>query len=370
MRFCFTIVITLLATLVATADAATVRLRTTATVSDNIVRLGDVADVSASDADSAWRLEHASLMPAPRVGAKVRLSMEFIQRRLAAHRFTAATIDFLGSSVVLIERTAPATSTAGQSAQPLALASFNVARESKAAEDAKSSRRPAWKLHSTQERRAAEEIVRRIVSDYLVRNAPEWGNPTIQPELISYDVGPIVETGPQLVIQSGELITDGLYRIGLRDAEDTGSESVVTVRVRITLKPRVWGAHQTLSDGDVITKNDLVLVEAEHKDNGTTEADDLIGMQVRKTVGTGDPILLSNVEPAILVKRSDIVEVQAVVGGIRLTKYFKAQRNGVKGDMIPLEDLDDRGVTITARVTGQRTADASRPAPRPTVSNR
>lgn len=362
-----------------TNQAAVVRVRSSALVSGQIVRLGDVADVTARDADEQRRLESVTLGLVPAAGTKTRLSMQKIQSRVTTHGYTPAMVEYRGNSAVLIER-----SSAASTPSTVQSANLTASGKSSNGKPAELSPQHSWRLYSTAERRNAETIVRQVVTAHLARTKPEWGHPVVQPELMSTEIDPILQAGEQrLSIHSGELIDRGpgdrghsrpgkpvkgeLFLIALADSGNATPGPVVEVRVRVQLKPRVLGAKHDIPSGHVITTNDLMLVEVDHADHGTDAQDFklLVGMKAGQRIEAGDPIKERLLKPVILVKRGDITQVEVSGGGIRVTKIFKAMGSGKLGDVITFQDVLNRRDVVSAQITGTKTAEILRPQTRP-----
>lgn len=337
--------------LAATGNADVVRLHATATVDGNVIYLDDVATLSMSDSTIQLRMADIVLAPAPIPGGRTRLRVEQIQSRLAAHGFTTATIDYQGSSLVLVER---------RRARPTPKVKLVAHEAPPSVTSAVPHRRPT---PTSVNRRQAETLVRTIVADYLAANAPDWGNPLIEPTLLNADVDPVNIAGRQLTIQSGRQLRNGYFELSLTDEPGAAVVPIVTVRVRIRVRPRVYAARLEIAKGQTIRQSDLKLVEVDDAANGLTSADAIVGLKAKRSIKAGTPILETQVEAETLINRNDVVSVHAGSGGIRIVRQFKALESGALGDVITFQLPSDRTVTVSAQVTGSQTAEviATRP---------
>ncbi len=71
-----------------------------------------------------------------------------------------------------------------------------------------------------------------------------------------------------------------------------------------------------------------------------TEASGVTGLVAKKTIMAGQTIHERHVEPPVLVKRRQLVTVEAGRGAVRVTMQAKAQEDGRAGDLIELENLE------------------------------
>lgn len=333
--------------MVSVCQAETIRLRAKALVTGNVVHLGDIATVTAIDTETQWKLEDIEVAPAPEPGSQDHLGVDQIQRRVAAHGFTTATVDYVGSRLVTVERRK------SRDDSPVRRASTESGDKEKAEAKTAVYRRS---FPQSRQRRQAEDIVRAVVGDYLAKHAPEWGRPRIEPTLFEADIEPINLAGHQLVIQSGIQLRKDVFQLALTDEPGLPVQPIVSVRVSIHRRPLVIGARHDIPAGHIIHGSDLEIIEVDDQREGITSAESLIGMKAKRNIAAGQPVVAELVEKAMLVKNGDTVSVSVGIRGIRLSKQFKAIESGAMGDAITVQDFEDRDVKLSVMVTGPRTA--------------
>lgn len=137
------------------------------------------------------------------------------------------------------------------------------------------------------------------------------------------------------------------------------NESVVvqgTVRVGVLLHREVAIARANLTRNVPIMDDDLT-VEMQWVAPSVNAAaiTDIIGSVPRSGIRTGDIISVKQIQPAILVKRGDLVAVDSFKGGIVVRANLRAKTDGRMGEDVILQAPSGKG-EVTARVTGPSTA--------------
>lgn len=383
MTFRFThLILTLGAAIICSttvAEAAIVRLHRAVTLDKGLVRLGDVADVHADSESLATSIRAATLGPAPIPGNRTRFTLNQVRSRLNSRRIELGMIEFQGSSSVTVTRRKHLTRTSQSSGARLATQDESRPKNGKAiirtqsASESKPTVRTVAAIRevSTADMRLAESIVHDLVRDYLERWAPEWGNPFIRP-LLSTDVVPMILSarGGNLKIVEGKVLNEDHFLLTLAvpppkttaESSKVGPTTVaddpgqVRVRVRVARRPKVLAARHSISPGQLIRATDLEWIEVDDERNGTSDPDELIGMEARRFFRAGDAIRVESVRPVKLVERGQLVKVTSVVGSVRVTGTYQARKAGVKNEMIELRSLDGER-SILARVTGMSQAE-------------
>lgn len=364
------------------AHAAIVRLRSSATVDNGLIHLGDVADVFADNDLAAAELRQITLSTSPIHGNSTRLKLDQIRSRLSKFDIEVGGLEFQGSSIVLVTRRGKLqTSAVASTRTTLAGASDRVAaprpfRKTDLDRHKTTSLRTISNLRdiSTADIRLADSVIHDLVRDYLTDWAPDWGTPIIRPLLAVATVPTILSArSGNLKIVDGKQVSDDVFLLTvavptdeLNSATDTSVAAVeatpvvknVQVRVRLTRRPKVLAARRSISSGQVIREADLEWREVDDLRNGTSEPETLVGMEARRTIRQGDFVKLSSVKPPTLIKRDDVVEVAVTFGNIEVIRTMKARSDGILHDVIQLVPLDGPNKdTLAARVTGKRQAE-------------
>jgi len=124
-----------------------------------------------------------------------------------------------------------------------------------------------------------------------------------------------------------------------------------TAKVRVEQKLTVAGATRALHRGDLVTK-EVIFSESRWTTPGerlATEAG-ILGSVVKNRIQPGELFLESDVEPAILVKRGDIVNVACLAGSIVMNTKARALANASENEVIEFAPLRNPKNRVTARV--------------------
>jgi len=124
-----------------------------------------------------------------------------------------------------------------------------------------------------------------------------------------------------------------------------------TAKVRVEQKLTVAGATRALHRGDLVTK-EVIFSESRWTTPGerlATEAG-ILGSVVKNRIQPGELFLEGDVEPAILVKRGDIVNVACLAGSIVMNTKARALSNASENEVIEFAPLRNPKNRVTARV--------------------
>ncbi|QOJ01777.1 MAG: flagellar basal body P-ring formation protein FlgA [Phycisphaeraceae bacterium] len=126
-----------------------------------------------------------------------------------------------------------------------------------------------------------------------------------------------------------------------------------TVRVGVEVKRTVAVARRTLTRGQTIGPDD---VSAEDRWVGPAAAlaspADAEGSAVKNRLTAGQPIASGDLEPAVVVRKGDLVAVTCLAGAVSLRTTARAASDARTGEVIRFEALDDRKRSFRARVSG------------------
>lgn len=350
--------------LTASADAAVVRLRRVVTVDHSLLCLGDIADVYDTNEESAAQLREVELLPAPLPGATFEVAQSRVEQALLSRRVEIGRISFEGCNRSLITRLSDkSTSGAGRiiASGPSTARAVHIKRPAPPGTGSPvltasgtAAKHILPSMVSAAQFQQSQELVKHAVLTYLKKNAPDWGTPVVRPLLTTGQISELLTgSGLPLTVVSGTQLDTELFRLAV---SPSGSASdTININVRITPRPRVLAAAHDLQPGRVITEADLKWIEVDDDRDGTADVTQIAGQETRGTVRTGTRMRPEQLRPARLIKRGDTVRVVAGSSQVRVMESFKAQRDGVLGDLIPLTSLEGNR-TIEARVSGPNEA--------------
>jgi flagella basal body P-ring formation protein FlgA len=343
------------ATLAVPASAADIAMRATATPSGSVVRLGDVAEISAESKKEVERLSAIPLMPAPAPDTVRYLRMREVQDLLASHGENMDQLRFKGELVIAV-------GTHDADAKSAADSTTN---------DAKSSRLTAWNSGAATARGSAsttgdanvgqlrDELNRRLV-EYLNSASAQSSDWHVSCNVPGQQLALLPAESSNWTISGGAAPWIGKQRflVTFKGAEHADS---FTVPVDVSLPTPVVVAIRPLERGAVVTAAD---VEIQQRDTAPvsagrtvpiTSVEKLVGMEATRTIRPGDVMMSDSVQPPVLVKRGDSVTVFARGGGIQVRTVARARENGSLGQPVQLESLETHK-TYDAMVTGTREA--------------
>lgn len=123
--------------------------------------------------------------------------------------------------------------------------------------------------------------------------------------------------------------------------------------VKVTVFGQYLRAKEDLLNGHVITAKDLELAEADLSDvarNVALEVNQVVGMQVSRSIRAGSPIRLTQLRPVIVVKRMAFVVVSTTGSGFAIKSEGQALENGAINQTIKVRISKNR--IIQALVVG------------------
>jgi flagella basal body P-ring formation protein FlgA len=305
------------------ASAAELQLRHECRCSHALVRLGDVAEIHAADAEQSKTLAAIELFPAPAQGQQRFVRAREIQDILALRGLNLSQHRLSGASRLEIHG-AEAPSVAGTpAARPLS--AMAIVR--------------------------ANELVQKAVVAYLQKNVSPTEPWKVEVKL-DVDQARIVGANKEpLTVQGGEAPWKGRQSLTVLVPAAKGAASL-NVEALIGLAPMVAVATRSLVPGDNVQATDVKLVQAPPRqtDNPFYRLEDLIGQQAIGAIVEGQVIDQEDVRAPLLVRRGDAVTVFARSAGVQVRTTARAQEDGSRGDLITVESMLNRQ-RFFARVT-------------------
>jgi len=319
-------------TLVPTARGAEIRLRGECQPAGSLVRLSDLADITAVEADQAATLGELELFPVPPRGQNRVIRSREVQDALSLLGLNLAEHRFSGASQTRVQgrpRTLPAA--------PRVTALSRVPRQQ------------------------AEDRVRAVLCQWLrdeIDPEPAW---EVAFEL-SEEQRTMVASSPELVVEDRDL--QGPDEMTFRLASGEGRQATrFQVPAKVSLSPGVARAVRPLAKGTIVTEADIEVVPqntATATRQGLAGPDVVLGAELTRAVLADQFLTVQDVRQPLLVRKGELVTVYVLSGGIRIRTEARAQQEGSRGEAITVESLLTRQ-RFTATVVGPQTAEI-RPA--------
>ena len=406
----------------AQAVAAEVRLRAECRVASAVVRLGDVAEISSTDAAESAALAGLELFAAPATGRARHLTSRDVHEALARAGFDLRSVRLCGAARTCVsacqrEPVPPHPTPLSQAALRRGRRLIDQAlRAALAAQYGLSGYVLEWNGPPSAEEAAARPgaSVDILHITPLEEAAASATSASIAPPLKPAEGASEPEPWRQVHSASdnsksnqppqpaGGRATHRLeFETQLRVAT-AGEETIHRLLVRASRGPAAVVARRTLAPGTVITPADvepadlhMTRIPGTAADTGEphdahafptaedtaashallasgrrTKAgaallswDECVGMETTRTIAAGQVLTADALRPPLLVKRGDAVTVYARSHGIVVRVTGRALESGCRGSMIAVESLDSRQ-RFLARVTGvQQVAVEADPQP-------
>jgi flagella basal body P-ring formation protein FlgA len=316
----------------APAGEAAVRLYPTAVVTDDTVKLADVAELhgESSELAGAW-----VVAAAPKVGQTCEISLEQVERALAHKGANLSQWIIRGASRCIVSRPKNALSPATQPS-------------------------PAGAVATCEPVPVDADSLEGIMRAHLERKLADLGGRV----LVKFSPA----AGKVLALKRPQYefsITDRADQpLGLVPVEVTVSERGQVVQtlpmlVQVSLSKPVVVAARAINRSQRIEAPDVILAERtidRLEDLGLGDPGPLIGQQAKRPVGRGELLTARDVEPVPLVNRNDLVTVWVRLGNVTVRGAAKAMTAGTYGQIVTLKN-ESSNQTFMATVTGPRTAE-------------
>ncbi len=148
----------------------------------------------------------------------------------------------------------------------------------------------------------------------------------------------------------------GRFEVRLSARLESGARTRITVIGRARELVPVVVPRRTVGRGTILTEG--LLEEAwfpvsRLREDTIVSAEDLIGLESRRSLHKGQPIRRSQVQPPRLVRRGEVVTLELRRPGLLLTALGRALEDGAQGQVIRLVNLDSER-PLRGRVTGPR----------------
>jgi flagella basal body P-ring formation protein FlgA len=302
--------------------AAEVVLREQAMLEGSIVRLGDVADLSAADPGLVEELAAVPLLPAPTAATPLYLSAAQIRDLLAASGVDVTSLEFQGADSVAIRL--------GTAQQPV--------------------NSPQGEQDGSPRETAAGRVASAIVRYLHEQTGHElWA--------VEVDADPAItelywNAGLKLSVAGGKEPFTGRQSFQLSDA--TGARTA-RAYAKVQRLEMVVFATRAIAAGDFVRAPDVTLrpyagvVSAQ----AVRSVESVVGQEAVQNIRPGAMLVETQVRPPLLVQRGERVVVHARAAGIVVRTFAVAQQNGALGDLVQVQSLEGKD-RYAARVAGLR----------------
>ncbi len=312
------------------ADAGTIRIRLSALIDHNQIRLGDVAVIEGFAAEQRSELQKLAIADAPAFGQSKLITLNDIRAELARAGLNMAVVCLKGASRCVVRRPA------------------EMPTEQGAPHDAS-----ARKIESEYSLRAQ---IRRFVNERLA----EYGGEA-EVNFRRTPASLLALSGPAYTFEI-EPRSDrklGTFELQVTIRQGAAEPQIQKVAVEVALKKDVIVAINPISRGQTITRADILTEQRSFKKLehiGMTKPATVVGQEAKRDIRMGDMIKAGDIKSKVLVKRNELVSVRSVRHGIAIESTGKALADGTLGESIEVRN-EGSEETFWARVTGLRQAE-------------
>jgi flagellar basal body P-ring formation protein FlgA len=340
------------------ADAAEVKLRERVTPMAAVVRLGDVAEVTAADRQQARQLAAVPLMPAPAPDTERFLRKREIADMLAANGVELGSIHFSGAEQVAV---AALSSVRQVAFQETSHGNVGAPANRHAAILAGSKAAPAAPQLNEAQVDELKVQLGRIAGDYLKTKSGKVDPARVNVAMSDWQLAQVAGATSLPVCGGGSEPWTGRQKLTLSFATAAGKVQLpLYVDVAEAAAPLVV-LTRPVARGNIITGADVVvrMVEPTARTTGQRATFDavekIIGMEAKASLQADEVVFADQVQSPVLVKRGDVITVGSQSGGIRVRTTARATQDGAKGDLIQVESLETKQ-KFDVRVVGLREA--------------
>ncbi len=317
------------ATQVADGKTITLSFKAEPKCQNQLVRLGDLVEITSGDRVNQDDLKDMPLSPAPAVGAFQEWTSADVLRHMELRGISSKSVRWSGSERVQLTR---AVATPPR-AKPMGT--------------------PAFVQDRTVEQAVA--AVSQATREYLWLQTGERTDWRISTK-VPYDHAQALSMRRSITSISGiQEPWVGEHRVVLT-YKAQGKENQVELSVRVDLPPTVVVTTRPMRRDEVIDESALTyspLPErmSDQEVDYFTDVRELIGKQLRRSMTTGQQIPRSAVGEPIVVSSNETVEIESSVGAVSVKTAARALSGGAVGDLITVEILGSRK-RVTATVVG------------------
>ncbi len=313
------------------AVGAQLVLRERATVGGSVIRLGDVADISAGTTTEMKDLATTPLFPAPAPGTQQFLYRSQILDLLQSRGLDIQSLRVRGAKVVEI---------GDRPTEPKPESNWQTSSTTK-----------TIPTRSQEELEASIEAA--ILQSLVERTGHErW---RVAVEIEKDDTLRFADWGNNFTVDGGRRPWTGRQRFQL---SAKGISKPAEVRATVVKVHSVLFARTAITRGSLVRAADVEVREHEGSVPSLAISDpkQVIGMVASRTIAVDTIFTDGQVSAPKIVKRGETVTVFARTGGITVRTMAVARQDGAMGDLVQVESVDNKK-RFAASVTGDRRLD-------------
>ena len=321
--------------------AAELRLKPQCMPGGSLVRLGDVAEIVATDSHQAAALATIELFPAPAAREQRFLGVRELQDLLVLRGVNLTEHRFSGCSQVAITGTSQSAPVSVSTPTASGTAPISIAISRRAC------------------RRACDAVVK-----YLREHVSPDRAWTVDAELTDAQARLLIDATRPISIAGGRDPWVGSQRFEVTVSSAQGPARF-TLEAKVHVPMPVVTATRALGRGVVVREGDVELQNESSADAsvGVHTIEEVIGRELTRAVAEGKVVTASDLRSPPVVHRGDMVTVYANSAGIRIRTTARAKDDGCQGELVAIESILDHS-SYYARVSGIREVEVFARSPR------
>jgi flagellar basal body P-ring formation protein FlgA len=351
------------------AASINLKLKPRADCPSNVLLLSDLVEMQGSDA-VVQEIADLPIAPAPRIGSPQTWSRASIEKFLTLRGINSSAIRWKGSQeceVVRIEGTRPtkdakqpelnaftsntSVQTANYTPTPLAASTINSPIDRS---------KFTTPFTTTATINQAERIAAEAISNYLQTKTNSTARWNITVAIPTEHAAVFSQKAKILGVAGGQPPWEGAQQF-LFLVKGLQGEQSISIDANVKLPEMVVAANRPLAKGYVLKQEDLDWIPLPFGSKFGAEdcfsnAESLIGQQLRKAMSTQQVIRLSDAGPPTIIHVGDIIDVEVVSGSVVVATKGRAIEAGGMDDLVQVEVESSRS-KVLARIISEKTVE-------------
>ncbi len=345
----------------APAVAATVRLRASAVVVADEIRLADVCDFAGFDPITEERAAATVLGASPKAGDSRTIHVQAVRAVLSRTEMNMAGVTLTGATRCLVSRPA----------EPRPLGSGSSERANRSVAEDVSGGDPASRFNRSAHS-SSSRTLRDAVHDHFARMLERYrGRPDIVFDRTDAEVLSLSAETHAFTVRTRNEVPLGLVQVEVDVVAGGQDERTIPLVVKVSMLRDVLVAHRAINQGATLRAADIerMSLTFTRVDGrlGVVDADRIIGKRAKRFITPGSVIRMDQLENVPLVNRGQFVQLRSREGNIQIVTTGKAMQGGMLGEIITVRALDRGRLQFEATIVGAGVVEVGHASPRSAI---
>ena len=336
----------------APAVAATVRLRASAVVLGDEIRVADVCDFVGFDPITEEQAAAIVVGASPKAGSSRTIDVQTVRAVLSRTEINMAGVTLAGATRCLVSRPAERIQNSELRTQ-----NFPV--------------RPASRVHRSAHS-SSSRTLRDAVHDHFARLLERYrARPDIVFDRTDAEVLGLSAETHAFTVRTRNEVPLGLVQVEVDVAAGGQDERTIPLVVKVSMLRDVLVAHRAINQGATLRAADIerMSLTFTRVDGrlGVVDADRIIGKRAKRFITPGSVIRMDQLENVPLVNRGQFVQLRSREGNIQIVTTGKAMQGGMLGEIITVRALDRGRLQFEATIVGAGVVEVGHASPRSAI---